>query len=99
MDGLNDCWPNMLTVYGRQTCEIPQAVRPIRNIPDADQDPYVWFEKNMKFTPREAACLMGNYRLERFAIGRHSNYMSRKQLISMNKKRIIISLISRKYVR
>jgi len=57
----NDCRTNMEILWGRRTCAVPQLVTPVRNIPNANEDPYKWFGENMDMTPREAVCLMGKY--------------------------------------
>jgi len=51
----------MEILWGRRTCAVPQLVTPVRNIPNANEDPYKWFGENMDMTPREAVCLMGKY--------------------------------------
>ena len=52
----------MKVLWGRQTCDVPQLVKPVRNIPDGNADPYEWFALNMKMTPRESVCIMGRYK-------------------------------------
>jgi len=45
--------------WGRRDCEHPQTVSPLREIPNADEDPYEFFPKHFKMTEKEAVCIMG----------------------------------------
>ncbi|XP_067943721.1 putative ascorbate peroxidase [Watersipora subatra] len=81
----NRCRPNMQVLWGRRTCEVAQLVEPLRNIPDANQDPYEWFQENMQMTPRETVCIMGSHALGKLRAnetGFEGDYTTRFDVLS-----------------